>query len=411
MPTNNSTGMANAVADNLLENTRILSQWKRLVGSPGEQAAKEWIVSQLEMQGIPVSRDNFTCTDFVINVVFRILSPLLSIALFFAFIFAELPLLPDWGSFITTIFVLVFAIMSPRIKEWSQGKQGRMVRRKIFATENIIGSLDAPTPAATIVLMAHYDSKSQTYPANLRVALFLASWYWGILVCVRMLIEQAARLLSISVTGTIWDVTWVEILFPCILGALLLFNGVGNTSPGALDNASAVSILLHLARYFKDHPLRHVNLRFVATTAEEIGLYGAYAFVRAHSGEFDKKSTYFLIYDSPTMKGPLWVMTSYGFPKKILCKEVGDLLFQVGQKNGIPLHDVCVHFGSATEHIPVKQAGYNVGVIAGPIGRVHTPQDTMEFITQEGLERAALLGRGFIQEIDERFSPSNARQA
>ncbi len=388
----------------ILDNTRTLSQWKRLVGSPGEQAARDWIVSRFKTLGIPVSREILTCTDFSINVVFRLLSPLLSIALLISFMCIEFNLLLDWANLIVVILVLLYAATLPRIQEWSFGKQGRLFRRKTFTTENVVGSLDSPAPHATIILMGHYDSKSQTFRATIRVGLFIVSWFWTGIISLRMFIAQMAKLLSFSIAGSIWDVTWVEVLFPCILGGLLLFNSVGNSSPGALDNASAVSVLLDLARYFKERPLQKVNLRFVASAAEELGLYGADAYVRTHSHEMDKDTTYFLVYDSPAMKGPLWLMTSAGAPRKVLCKEVADLLLLVGQKNNIPLRSIYSPFGSATDHVPITRAGLKVGVIAGPIGRVHTSQDTIDFITQEGLERAALLGKAFIQAMDEKFS-------
>lgn len=48
---------------------------------------------------------------------------------------------------------------------------------------------------------------------------------------------------------------------------------------GADDNASGVAALLHLARQFKNQPIHHTML-FVATDAEENGLYGAKALVQ-----------------------------------------------------------------------------------------------------------------------------------
>ena len=53
-------------------------------------------------------------------------------------------------------------------------------------------------------------------------------------------------------------------------------NGVVN--PGADDNASGVAALLAIARYIKNHPLRHPVL-VVALDAEELGLQGAKAFL------------------------------------------------------------------------------------------------------------------------------------
>ncbi|SDM31209.1 Peptidase family M28 [Daejeonella rubra] len=57
--------------------------------------------------------------------------------------------------------------------------------------------------------------------------------------------------------------------------------GVNNSQiyNGADDNASGVSVLLGIAEYFKDHKPRN-TLLFIAFDAEEMGLQGAYAFIK-----------------------------------------------------------------------------------------------------------------------------------
>ena len=47
--------------------------------------------------------------------------------------------------------------------------------------------------------------------------------------------------------------------------------------PGANDNASGTAMLLHLARYYAEHPQRY-SVVFVAFSAEEAGLVGSYYF-------------------------------------------------------------------------------------------------------------------------------------
>jgi Zn-dependent M28 family amino/carboxypeptidase len=54
----------------------------------------------------------------------------------------------------------------------------------------------------------------------------------------------------------------------------------GAMYPGADDNASGVAALLAVARYVHAHPLRHRTV-FAAFDAEELGLQGAQAFLRA----------------------------------------------------------------------------------------------------------------------------------
>lgn len=67
------------------------------------------------------------------------------------------------------------------------------------------------------------------------------------------------------------------------------FNG-----PGADDNASGVSVLLELARYFKDHKDNlPFNIKFVFFGAEELGLLGSQAYSQKHISDTSSVIYYF----------------------------------------------------------------------------------------------------------------------
>lgn len=59
------------------------------------------------------------------------------------------------------------------------------------------------------------------------------------------------------------------------LGAM----GTSAYFPGANDNASGTSMLLNLAKYYKEHPQNH-SIMLIAFGAEEAGLVGSYHYVR-----------------------------------------------------------------------------------------------------------------------------------
>lgn len=56
--------------------------------------------------------------------------------------------------------------------------------------------------------------------------------------------------------------------------------------PGAYDNMAAGAIIMELCRYFKEHPTRR-TLEFVWLGAEEKGLCGSRAYVKAHAAELE----------------------------------------------------------------------------------------------------------------------------
>ena len=61
--------------------------------------------------------------------------------------------------------------------------------------------------------------------------------------------------------------------------------------PGADDNASGISVLLELSKYFSEFQTQiPYNLKFVATGAEEIGLKGSKAYVLSYGNDIAEKA-------------------------------------------------------------------------------------------------------------------------
>jgi hypothetical protein len=56
--------------------------------------------------------------------------------------------------------------------------------------------------------------------------------------------------------------------------------------PGADDDASGISVMLELAKYFKQIDSIPYNLKFIAFGAEEVGMIGSQAYLNKHSMEF-----------------------------------------------------------------------------------------------------------------------------
>jgi hypothetical protein len=56
--------------------------------------------------------------------------------------------------------------------------------------------------------------------------------------------------------------------------------------PGADDNASGISVMLELAKYFRQQGGIPLNIKFIAFGAEEVGMLGSQAYLNKHSAEF-----------------------------------------------------------------------------------------------------------------------------
>jgi hypothetical protein len=396
-----------ANASNAYEATKTLSQWHRLVESDGEIAAREWIATEFDQRGVEVEREQFVTSDYAINFVFRVISPLLGISLVVTYVVSYFQWLDDWLGVFAAFGVVLFSLSQSAIMERSFGKTAAVRFGKKFITENIVGKIDASEPHANVIFLCHYDTKSQRFPSYLRVLLFIGGTLWTLVDGIRLLIYQIFALFAASLANTFWDVAWWDVMFAFLLNFLLIFNNVGNDSPGALDNAAAVGILLELSRIFTQQPPQCVNLRFVATGSEELGLNGAAAFVKKHAPELNQANTYFIVYDSPSMRQVLWLLTSFGVPKKPICSEISEILLEIAREQGIPPKSLWLPIGAATDHLVVKQAGYKAGVITGPSPQVHTAKDTIDYIKVEGLQRAGIIGVEFVRKIASLFQQND----
>jgi hypothetical protein len=113
-------------------------------------------------------------------------------------------------------------------------------------------------------LVAHYDSKSQRMPLALRISLFMLAIIAG-------LIMIALTLLNVT------TVLYLPIGFLALAAAVpLLFLDVSNDSPGAIDNASSVGLVLHLAEVLAQREDWSAKLRvtILLPSAEEMTLMG-----------------------------------------------------------------------------------------------------------------------------------------
>ena len=197
-------------------------------------------------------------------------------------------------------------------------------KNNIIMTENIYAEIVSDKKSQNeentteIIFMGHYDSKSNVLTGAMRVFLYLI-----LLLC-------AVSIVICGITGIIVNFTSPEkleiiskimnflaiISIPC--GFLLTINVVGNKSIGVADNGTAVVILLDLMKHFKENPLENVNMTFLFSAAEEIGLTGAYNFLKNRLGQprWDPSRCFIINYDLAGLKGPFIFNDMIGIPKK-----------------------------------------------------------------------------------------------
>lgn len=154
--------------------------------------------------------------------------------------------------------------------------------------------------------------------------------------------------------------------------------------PGANDNGSGIAVLLTIAREIaeREYPF---TVRFIAFGAEELGLFGSRRYVdRLSDGEI-ASTIAMLNFDA---LGSGLVTAAVGSP---------DLLHKVSEyadERGIdvaPRSAIVANINS--DHAPFDEAGIPYVFFMGEdFSRIHTPDDTLEFVDAALLGTSAALG-------------------
>ena len=125
-------------------------------------------------------------------------------------------------------------------------------------------------------LVAHTDSKSQTIRMLIRIGSIVAAWMLFVVAIGTMLAQMSRYSVAMGYPD---DLLAVESGVAAILSAIAIlpvaFCFIGNESRGALDNASGVAAVLLALEQIQ--PAKNIGVLF--TSAEELGLAGARAFL------------------------------------------------------------------------------------------------------------------------------------
>jgi hypothetical protein len=154
----------------------------------------------------------------------------------------------------------------------------------------------AHAPIQRLVLIGHLDTHRTPFvfrsPLHLKVFRVLVTAGFA----------SMAALVLLYIAGSILqsDIIYFVSLAPAVLLILHLIITVQPDmtpyTPGANDNASGAAIVLALAERLKGEPLANTEVWTINSGCEEVGCYGAAAFLRKHREKL--KGAYFIALDS-----------------------------------------------------------------------------------------------------------------
>ncbi|MFQ5956712.1 MAG: M28 family metallopeptidase [Candidatus Brocadiales bacterium] len=379
----------------------------RRTGSPGEAEATSYIVGRLRDFGLDVREDFFSFTTALrLFMKLTILSILITLLLIF-FLFHLNPFLT--GVAVTLMLFLVLRFLSGM--PFVATLRGLLFRdipfTKMQESRNIIATVGEGDTGEKphVYILAHYDSKSQSLSLLYRVVLIGVFFLGSIYILGHYIIAAL-------VWGTPGGWLYAVYCLTNFSGILLLFMVEGNYSPGAVDNASGVGVLLHLAEVISRERKRFkdLDITFVATGAEEEALVGAFHLCKSLTkNSVPKDRSYFINLDGVGLKGNIYCTHKIGL-HFTFTEGQGDfvkLVKEAGNEEGLEIKTPPVVFGAAADHFPFVYEGFNavtLSTISKKSQVVHTYKDTIDQIEPEGLDGIGRLVLGVIEGIKDRQS-------
>jgi hypothetical protein len=277
----------------------------RMPCSPQEAKGAEIIKRELEKTCDEVTIEPFTCHPRAALgwIKIDLLMVLLSFGLF---LLIQLFLNSFWV-YILSIIATILSFLAILIA-WEEFFSYKEFIDPIFKkkeSQNVIGKIKPKGKIEKIIIFSgHHDSALQFnllryLKYGYEVVIFLGFgilFFWFFASIVFVIISIFSLLLDLA---QIYQSFFNLVIWLLIIGAIpiiLLFFFVtpgkrANKVPGAVDNLSAVAIILGVGRYLKNHKEiipKNTEIRIISFGSEEAFLRGAYRYVEAHLEELKK---------------------------------------------------------------------------------------------------------------------------
>lgn len=384
-----------------LDTVRALA-FPRLAGTAGERRAADLVARRLADAGLDVRRERFRAGAAAIGVWRAALfggtgaavalagatasaRPGAAAALSLALL-ALLAVSGRWTPLIESLFDVGEQIESENV--WA-----RRAARRDPKSEGVAADAAGAVPAGVpphVVVLAHYDSKSSTWPTLVPATVLLVAAAWSVGLGVWCALAAGDVAPPPPARGALAG----ALALAAALGAMA-FARAGNASPGAMDNASGVAVLLDCARALPaDSALVGADLTFLATGAEEIGLAGAMRWIQSHAAEYPRGRTLFINLDSVGVGRGLLASGARG--------PAARLVRASARAERIDLRALPPLVGAGVDTMPIAARGFAAVTLLGQVlgsasRRMHTPLDTDEHVTEAALDDAARLVRGIVR--------------
>jgi hypothetical protein len=395
--------------------------------SPKERARADAVKAEMEKTADAVRDEPFTCAPEAFLKWFQFASVLIVIAA----VFFQLGLRPQYALIFTTvslgIAVYVFLIMIFEFFLFREFIDWLFPKKP---SENIIGIFrpfsrrnpapikrgkpGARKPKRILIFGAHHDSALRfNYLWHFKNGYFVVE---GILIF-GLALFTAGMLLRWLALACAWPMDWIApalqwymwISLPITIFIDFTFTewGRGGGSvPGAIDNLSAVSILLMIGRVLKRNPsLRPADteIRLISFGSEEAGTRGSRAYVCEHLAELQAADA--VLVNMDTIYDPeIEIFTSDRNGTIRNSPAVVEALDRAADAVRVP-HVVSPFpfAGGGTDALAFREKNirastlFSMKIPSQMVRFYHQPSDNYDIVNPESLRHAALIALEFIK--------------
>lgn len=385
--------------------------YPRFAGTCAEVKARRWVYDQLKATGLTVHEEFFRTARHAVRRLRLTIHTMVSVGAL------ALATMYDTGHFgAAAVLGLGLVGAFPFFAKWRLQVEGAFDVGEMVETANVIAerpaaggaagpgdgvlgpgdgvcgpAVDAPAQPSRrgVIFIAHVDSKSVALPTFVPVAVLVAFLLgvlaYGLLAAYAAIAGGAPALPAALAPATVLPVL-------ALATFALPFLPFGDESPGALDNASGVAVLLDLARRLPADPaLADTDLAFVASGAEELGLAGAMRWAQKHGDDWDPAQTLVVNVDSVGAGKGLIAVDVRG---EVAGRSTARFLADVTREAKLPLRHLPFLPGVGVDSMPLAARGFATisllgEVLGGASRRIHTRRDTTEWLNEEGLRNAS----------------------
>lgn len=357
--------MTGDVGERLLASAAALA-FPRRSGSEGDRRVIEELSARLEGLGLHVTVEDFS---YELAPVERILRWTLlggaGLVVWAGWLAHSSPI---WSGAVMVVLVLCGGILLG----WSPWLEGLYRRPGPTRTANVVGRWEAAGPGRRLILMAHHDSKSQSLSLPARMGATLGALFGVVGVVVGAGVELAGQ-----GDGLSWMGVSAGVVAGVSMVALAAMSS-GNDSPGGVDNAGSMAIVLELAARLRELP-PDVELVVLFTGAEEDHMVGAMRWLDLHVEELEKLRTDCFNFDGAGSPGRVVLITRYGIGRAF-APGLERMTVTAAREMGTPIRRIVMAPAVGIDAIPFAHRGIEcLSFSSGSLGQatyaVHSAGD------------------------------------